>query len=178
MRFKKHILGAAAVGALLLGSLSIGVVMAQQNTPNVEPAAAQQENGADAQIQEPLYSGSIAVDQAQQEGMSEAHEAAALQGMATITAEEAKSAAVAANAGAAAVRVELDNENGVLVYSVKMSNGLDVKVDAGNGQVLHVEQDDDTGQEAGDLDNVEEGSQSQADDALEATSAEEASLVE
>lgn len=178
MRFKKRILGAAAVAVLLVGSLGIGVVMAQQNTPDVAPAAALQEDGADEQVQEPLYSGSIAVDEAQHEGMSEADEAAALQGMATITAEEAKAAAEAAKAGGTAVTVELDNENGVLVYSVEMSNGLDVKVDAGNAQVLHVEQDDDTGQQTGDLDNVEEGSESQADDALEATNAGEASLVE
>jgi uncharacterized membrane protein YkoI len=171
MRFKRRILGAAALAVLLLGSLGIGVVMAQQNTPDVAPVAAQQEDGPDQQ--EPLYGGSIAVDQAQQEDTSEADEAAALQGMATISPEEAKAAAAAANAGTTAVMVELDNENGVLVYSVQMSNGLDVKVDAGNGQVVHIEQDN-TDQETGDLDNVQEESESQADDALEATHGEEA----
>jgi uncharacterized membrane protein YkoI len=38
--------------------------------------------------------------------------------------------------------VELDNENGVVVYSVELDNGLDVKVDAGNGNILHTEQPD------------------------------------
>jgi uncharacterized membrane protein YkoI len=33
----------------------------------------------------------------------------------------------------------LDNENGSLVYSVELSNGTDVKVDASNGAVLHAE---------------------------------------
>jgi uncharacterized membrane protein YkoI len=173
MRFNKRIFGVAALAVLLLGNLGIGIVMAQQNTADVPPAAAQQEDGPDQQEQVPNYSGSIVVDQAEHEGLSEADEAAALQGMATISAEEAKAAAAQANAGANAVTVELDNENGALVYSVEMSNGLDVKVDAGNGQVLHVEQDG-TDQEADDLDDVQEESESQADDALEVTTAEEA----
>jgi uncharacterized membrane protein YkoI len=175
MRFNKRILGVtvAALAVLLLGNLGIGIAMAQQNTADVPPAAAQQEDGPDQQEQTPYYSGSIAVDQAEYEGMSEADEAAALQGMATISAEEAKAAAAGANAGATPLTVELDNENGVLVYSVEMSNGLDVKVDAGNGQVVHIEQDD-TDQEASDLDSVQDESESQADDALEVTPGEEA----
>jgi uncharacterized membrane protein YkoI len=173
MRFNKRILGAAALAVLLLANLGFGIVMAQQSTADVPPAATEQEDGPNQQDQTPSYSGSIAVDQAQYEGMSETDEAAALQGMATITAEEAKAAAAGANAGATPVTVELDNENGALVYSVEMSNGLDVKVDAGNGQVVHIEQDG-TDQEASDLDNVQEESESQADEALEVTHAEEA----
>jgi uncharacterized membrane protein YkoI len=173
MRLNKRIVGAAALAILLLGSLGIGVVTAQQNTPDVAPAVADQEDGPDGQEQEPLYSGSIAVDQAQQDDMSEAEEAAALEGMAAISAEEAKAAAKAAIPDATAVTVELDSENGVLVYSVEMSNGLEVKVDAGNAQVVHIEQDD-TDHETGDLDDVQEESESQADDALEATHGEEA----
>jgi len=95
--------------------------------------------------QQPQYTGSILVDDAQYEGMSEADEAAALQGYATVTAAEAEAAALAANPGTTAVETELDNENGVLVYSVELSNGMEVKVDAGNGQILYTE--------AGDLDN-------------------------
>jgi uncharacterized membrane protein YkoI len=36
-------------------------------------------------------------------------------------------------------KMELDNENGCLVYSVDMSNGMEVLVDAGNGEVLKKE---------------------------------------
>lgn len=57
----------------------------------------------------------------------------------TITAEQAKAAALAANPGATATSVELDDENGCLVYGVQLNNGADVKVDAGNGQVVHTE---------------------------------------
>ncbi len=38
---------------------------------------------------------------------------------------------------------ELENENGCLVYGFELSNGLDVKVDAGTGEVVHTESDDD-----------------------------------
>ena len=39
------------------------------------------------------------------------------------------------------LKVELDNENGALVYSVELSNGMDVKVDAGNAAVLYTDSD-------------------------------------
>jgi len=92
--------------------------------------------------QQPQYSGSIPVDGSQYEDMSEAEEAAALQGKATISAADAEAAALAANAGASIIETELDNENGVLVYSVELSNGSEVKVDAGTGGILHTEFDD------------------------------------
>lgn len=57
----------------------------------------------------------------------------------TITADQAKAAALAANPGATALAVGLDDENGCLVYGVELSNGADVKVDAGNGQVVHTD---------------------------------------
>ena len=57
----------------------------------------------------------------------------------TITAEQVKAAALAANPGTTALNVGLDDENGCLVYGVELSNGADVKVDAGSGQVVHTE---------------------------------------
>jgi uncharacterized membrane protein YkoI len=86
--------------------------------------------------QNPSYTGSVMVDQSKTDGMSETDEAAALASMATITVDQAKAAALAANPGTTVVKAELDNENGVLVYSVELSNGFDVKVDAGNGAIL------------------------------------------
>jgi hypothetical protein len=105
--------------------------------------------------------------------MSEADEAAALQPMAGISSDEAQALAEAANPGSTALQVELDNENGVLVYSVELSNGLEVKVDAGNGAILHTEQDD-ADEEAADQDNVSEEHESQADDDLETAEVEDA----
>ena len=74
----------------------------------------------------------------------EANEAsdAGYQKLARITAEQARTAALASVPGTA-TSVELENEDGNLVYgvSVKTATGeRDVKVDAGNGKVLHVEQ--------------------------------------
>jgi uncharacterized membrane protein YkoI len=68
--------------------------------------------------------------------MSEADETATLQSQATISAADAEAAALVANPDTTVVKTELDNENGVLVYSVELSTGADVKVDAGNGSIL------------------------------------------
>jgi hypothetical protein len=44
----------------------------------------------------------------------------------------------------------------VLVYSVELSNGMDVKVDAGTGTVLHTEP---AGNDAGEVDGAENTSE-------------------
>jgi uncharacterized membrane protein YkoI len=62
---------------------------------------------------------------------------------ATITPEQAKSAALKDNPDATVTEIELENENGVLVYDIELSNGRDVEVDAGTGVVLHTEVDGD-----------------------------------
>ena len=63
-------------------------------------------------------------------------EPADLSTLAKIKADQAMASAQSAFPGVAVKKVELDNENGCLVYSVDLSNGMDVKVDAGNGSVL------------------------------------------
>ena len=60
--------------------------------------------------------------------------------LAKITVDQAKQVAEAQVSGTAS-DVELDNENGSLVYEVKIGN-QEVKVDADNGSVLKIEQDD------------------------------------
>jgi len=165
MQVNKHIAEALVGIGLLVVAIGARPVFAQTPT----------ETGPDDQVQAPSYPGSIVVDQTNLEGVSEADEAAALQGMATISADQAKSAAEAANPGATVVKVELDNENGVLVYSVELSNGLDVKVDAGNRTILHTEQADaDHESGKGDVDNVQEEHEGQADDATEMSGVEDA----
>jgi uncharacterized membrane protein YkoI len=140
---RKWLIGGGIAGALLVvllvGSLTT-IVFAQGPTPSAPPQA-QTEEQADTgpNDQSPSYGSSIRVNDAQYEGVSEADEAAALAGLATITPEQAKAAALKANPGTTVVKVELDNENGALVYSVELSNGLDVKVDAGNGAVLYTD---------------------------------------
>jgi uncharacterized membrane protein YkoI len=164
---KKWLIGGGIVGVLVATLLVGGLAMAafaQGPTPQAQTEE-QADTGPNEQF--PSYASSIRVDDAQYEGMSEADEAAALAGLATVTPEQAKAAALKANPGTTVVKVELDNENGALVYSVELSNGLDVKVDAGSGAVLYTDS-------GGDQDNVQEQFESQADDALETSHAEDA----
>jgi uncharacterized membrane protein YkoI len=66
----------------------------------------------------------------------EGAEAAVLAGKATISAEQARAAALAANPGATVVNVKLDDENGTIIYSVELNTGADVKVDAQSGTII------------------------------------------
>jgi uncharacterized membrane protein YkoI len=73
---------------------------------------------------------------------AERAEMAQLQKLARITADQARSAALAQVPGTATISV-LENEDGNLVYGVTVKTTAgekEVKVDAGNGKVLHVEQ--------------------------------------
>src|SRR5262245_10970311 len=81
---------------------------------------------------------------------NEAADAAALASKGTITAEQAKAVALAANPGATVVKAELDDENGTVVYSVKLNTGADVKVDAQSGKILSTDQPGSDKQDSGD----------------------------
>jgi hypothetical protein len=69
-------------------------------------------------------------------------EPANLSALAKITAAQAMAAAQAAYPGSKVQRVELENKDGCLFFCVTLSNGLEVKVDAGNAAVLRPEQRD------------------------------------
>jgi uncharacterized membrane protein YkoI len=66
-------------------------------------------------------------------------EPADLSALAKIKAGAAMTAVKKAYPGLAVKKVELDNENGCLVYSLELSDGGEVLVDAGNGKVLRKE---------------------------------------
>lgn len=142
--------GCAQVTPTQAAVLSSDASSAEDNAsgPDLDNVEEQAGDQNEVDEQEPQYTGSIIVDESVYEGMSEADEAAALQALATISSSEAEAAAIAANPGTTVVKTELDCENGVLVYSVELSNGLDVKVDAGNGEVLYTEQAGDDAAEA------------------------------
>lgn len=83
--------------------------------------------------------------------ISEAQESAQLAPLAKITMEEAKAIALKEVTGTVN-QVELDNENGNVVYSVEITNNkksFDVKIDAGNGKVLKIEDGADDEKESG-----------------------------
>ncbi len=141
-----QILGAVGIAAGLgLGAagLASAATTSSSNSsahPTSRHAAADTpETGTDQPDQQ--LSGSVSAPETK--GGNEPTEAAALQAAAKITPEQAKQAALAARPGTVN-KVELDNENGSVVYSVEITaNGAmtDVKVDAGNAKVLAQQSD-------------------------------------
>lgn len=133
-RIRKRLYVSAIVLGLVVGS--VGVATAMTGDP---PADTTDQSTDDP---DPSYTGSI---QAPGDGetLSKADESAQLDGLATITPEEAASATVAGTVD----DVEFDNANGLVVYSVEITDGagteVDVKVDGGNGTVLDQQSDDD-----------------------------------
>jgi len=73
-----------------------------------------------------------------QEAQGKEDTEAAPSGTPAITAEQAQTAALAAHPGTV-LKVELDEENGKLVYGVEFEGGVDVKVDAMTGKVVSSE---------------------------------------
>src|SRR5262249_30771881 len=71
------------------------------------------------------------------------HEAIGPNDKAAITTDQAIAAAQAAHPDVAVVRTALEKERGTLLYSVKLNNGDEVKVDAHTGQVLKTEREGD-----------------------------------
>lgn len=111
----------------------------------------------------PAYTSSITVADTGH-GQDDTTEAAALAKLATVTADQASQAALATVPGTL-IKVELDNENGSVVYSVEIRTDrgvVDVKVDAGNGKVLAQESD-----------SAEHGGRDAADDATGANGRDE-----
>lgn len=143
---KKLLIGCGVASMMLVAILAGAAFVFAQN-----PMA----TDVDTNEQSPVYTSSIVVDDTQNEGLSEADESTALADMATITPEQAKNSALTANPGTTVVKIELDNENGAVVYSVELDNGMDVKVDAGNGDILYTDNNSDFESNDFDDDNIE-----------------------
>jgi uncharacterized membrane protein YkoI len=113
--------------------------------PKGEPdtGAAEQQDGAQTEVPDSETKDGT-VDAETKDGANqpdnEAADAAALAGNATVTADQANATVLAANPGATVVKAELDDENGVLVYSVELSTGADVKIDAQKGNIVNTDQ--------------------------------------
>ena len=146
---KKEVLIGTGIAAVLtvggiIGALTLGPVSASQtpNTSATSQAAIQSvddDDAAEAAVKGPDTDSVEEQVGDQTEGVSEAEAAAAIQGKDTISTTDAEAAALAGNPGTSVVKTELDNENGVPVYGVELSNGSEVKVDAGTGKVLYTE---------------------------------------
>lgn len=128
------------------------------NDPN-EAGEHEGDEGVERAGNQPVYTSSITVADTGH-GQDDAAEAAALAKLTTITPDQASQVALATVPGRL-IKVELDNENGSVVYSVEIrtdTDVVDVKVDAGNGKVL-----------AQEADSAERGGRDAADGAGEAT---------
>ena len=148
-------------GMVILGGIA-GLTVANSLATTQDQATHKQQ----VEEESPKYKGSIFLgqedrkDQEDQKGQksdenqredegkdneSEAQENAALAGKAKITKDEAIKAAETAQPGYTAEEAGVENENGYLIYGVEMSDqsgkALEVKVDAGDGKVLAVEND-------------------------------------
>ena len=111
----------------------------QQDDDGTEVADAEDSDAVEEQCGDQNEDDGAEEAEAADSAASEADEAAALQGQATISAADAEAAALAANPGTSVVQTELDDENGSVVYSVELDNGSDVKVDAANGTIVATE---------------------------------------
>ncbi len=140
----------AAIALLVVGAMgAVSLkVFAQSGNPPAQSQACDQQDDDSAEVQNAPDTDNVDLQCGDQnEGSEEAESAdgqdAAPTGTPAITAEAAqKTAESYLNAGTA-VKVELDDENGALVYSVEFSNGTDVKVDAMTGSVLGTEPTED-----------------------------------
>lgn len=147
---RKLLFGVAAALGLAGGASGIAVARSSGGPPAVEA-----EEGDDDR--DPSYTSSITAPE-DPKGQSEADEAAALASLATITEAQAGDIALVAVPGEV-TEIELDHENGGVVWSVEVTatdgSAHEVVVDAGNGDVLAQEADDDVDDEDEGVDDEE-----------------------
>ncbi len=156
------LLGSAGLAGAATGGSPAQHVPAgqQQAAPAAERGRAEGKEAADGRERdEPSYTASITVDDTS-EPANEADEDAKLAALATVTPDAAVRAALAAHPGKV-TDVQLENENGNVVYSVIVDTtqgGIDVKVDAGNAKILNSETDDGDGETHGGADDEQDSS--------------------
>ena len=137
----------AAIALLVVGAMgAISMKAFAQTAAQTETCAQQDDDSAEVQNAPDTDNVDLQCGD-QNEGGEEAESAdgqdAAPTGTPSITVEAAqKTAESYLNAGTA-VKVQLDDEDGKLVYSVEFSNGTDVKVDAMTGSLLGTEPTED-----------------------------------
>jgi uncharacterized membrane protein YkoI len=165
----------AITTAVTLGTLAGSFTLASALTPadTAPPASAAEQTTPDdaTGVPDPDLGGSIIAPEV--DGVTEAAEAAGLEGLTTVTAEEATGAALAAQPGATLVDVSLGNENGTVVYEVTVMDAagttVEVKVDAGNAAVLDQQSGDNEAEQGSDAEEAGESEDvsDEADDGID-----------
>ena len=149
---KQKIVPLAALAIVAVGGATLGIsqmsptlVHAQSPAAQVSQAQTGQQTtekadtgteAADNNKQEPTYTSSIRVPENKQE-VDDGTEAKQPASLAKVSSDQAKSVAEK-SAGGSASSVKLEEENGNVVYAVTVGT-KEVKVDAGNGNILHTE---------------------------------------
>lgn len=129
---------ALAVG--LVTALGAGGVALVANAEGKLPAAGRIAQAVDSKANEgPDNEANEGPENEAENDAEDAQAMAQYQSLAKITPERAQQAAEAAQGGTA-TKVELDEQDGSLVYKVKFANA-EVLIDAGNGKVLQTEVD-------------------------------------
>lgn len=158
MRNRRPLYAYTLLAVLASGALVPMTAFAQQDS-STQPAQTQSQDAGPA--------GSIAVPENQD--LSESRELAQIRSLATVSLEEAIAAAQKATGLSDAVtKAELGNDNGFLVWDIAIGD-QEVKVDAGNGEVLQVQQAD----AEEEVDDSKEGSQHEEEDGGDEGSEEE-----
>ena len=134
MKISLKLMTLAAIGIVGLGGLTS---LSAQAAPSRVPAVAQKQQ-APAEASDG--------DGETNDDAQSAAESARLQALATITPQQAQQTAEQ-KMGKPADKVEIENDGGSLVYAVSFGQ-QDVKVDAGNGQILYTDNQNDGENEA------------------------------
>jgi len=137
----------AAIALLVVGTMGAISMKAFAQTAAQTETCAQQDDDS-AEVQNAPDTDNVDLQCGDQNEVGEETESAdgqdtAPTGTPTITSEAAQKTAESYMNAGTAVKVELDDEDGKLVYSVEFSNGTDVKVDAMTGSVLGTESAED-----------------------------------
>lgn len=150
-RWKTVTYGTLTGLGLLVGSVGIAAAATSGSASRAASSLANTAQGA-IESDDPQFTSSVTiVDNEIEDGIDDddaaedAAEDAALAQLATITADQASQSANAAVPGTVC-EVELDEEDGSVVYSVEIltdTGVVEVVVDAGNGNVLAQEVEDD-----------------------------------
>lgn len=145
--------GASNIDTAVVSDQIAGTVQSVGSTGEHENEADDAtENDTGTNDETPEYTSSVTTADAGDTSVTgdESGESTALAPLATVTADDASAAALASQPGTV-IKVELENENGNVVYGVEIDTGsgtVDVKVDAGNATVLATEADGHDGEHA------------------------------
>lgn len=145
MKLNKRFIGSVSGIILLVIGIGIGLSLAYRSTSNdilADPVQAQNVP-AETQLTTRQNNDRAGVVETEGQNLNDegtmAEAADVWQGQAAITIEQARAVAEAAQADASVVKTELENENGLLVYSIEFDDGQNIKVDANSGRILYIE---------------------------------------